>query len=236
MKNPGVFGMCRLARGRAVVTLFLAALLVFCYGGAFAATDGHGEQAKAAHEAPADAAAHGGAADAHGEGGGHGEGGQGAKGWVATDTYRVMNFSVLAIALFLLLRKPVAKALNSRIEGIKEQLAELEAKKQKALEELAEYNAKLAKLENESEKIIAQYEKQGIEAKARILKEAEAVAEKLEEQAKRNIEHEFKKAQQSLQNEILDKALVRAEELLRSRITDQDQEQLVDEYLKKVVA
>ena len=31
-----------------------------------------------------------------------GEGG--AKGWVATDTYRVMNFSVLAIALFFILK------------------------------------------------------------------------------------------------------------------------------------
>lgn len=236
MKNPGVFGMCRPARGRAVATLFLAALLVFCYGGAFAASDGHGEQGKAAHEAPADAAAHGEAAAAHGEGGGHGEGDHGAKGWVSTDTYRVMNFGVLMIALVFLLRKPVAKALNARIEGIKEQLTELEAKKQKALEELSEYNAKLAKLESESEKIIAQYEKQGVEAKARILKEAEAAAEKLEEQAKRNIEHEFKKVQQSLQNEILDKALVKAEDLLRSRITDQDQERLVDEYLKKVVA
>jgi F-type H+-transporting ATPase subunit b len=155
---------------------------------------------------------------------------------VSTDTYRVMNFAVLAIALFFLLRKPVAKALNARIEGIKEQLSELEAKKQKALEELADYNAKLASLESESEKIIAQYEKQGIEAKARILKEAEAAAEKLEEQAKRNIEHEFKQAQQSLQKEILEKALVKAEDLLKARITDQDQERLVDEYLEKVVA
>ena len=126
--------------------------------------------------------------------------------------------------------------MNARIEGIKEQLTELEAKKQKALDELSEYNIKLAKLENESEKIIAQYEKQGIEAKARILKEAEAAAEKLEEQAKRNIEHEFKKAQQSLQSDMVEKALVKAEELLKSRITDQDQERLVDEYLEKVVA
>ena len=47
---------------------------------------------------------------------GSSEGGQGkAEGWVATDTYRVMNFSVLAIALFILLRKPVAHALSGRI-------------------------------------------------------------------------------------------------------------------------
>ena len=105
MKNPGMFGMCRRAQGRAVVVLFLAALLVFCYGGVFAASDGHGEEGKAAQEAPADASGHGAAPDAHGEAGGHGEGGPGGKGWVSTDTYRVMNFGVLAIALFFLLAK-----------------------------------------------------------------------------------------------------------------------------------
>lgn len=233
MKNPGVFGMCRMIRGKAGAVLFLAALLVFCCGGGvFAASGGHGGEAAAVHDASGDAA-HGAADGGHGEAGGHGEG---TKGWVPTDTYRVMNFGVLAIALFFLLRKPVAKALNARIEGIKEQLNDLEAKKQKALEELAEYNAKLSNLDGEAEKILAQYEKQGIEAKARILKEAEAAAQKLEEQAKRNIEHEFKMARQSLQNEIMEKALAKAEELLKDKITEQDQERLVDEYLEKVVA
>lgn len=227
MKNPGVFGKCRWIWGRRVVMLSLAALLVFCYGaGTFAATGEHGDSGQATHEA-AEGAGHG--ADADGHGGA-------VKTWVATDTYRVMNFAVLAIALFFLLRKPVAKALNARIDGIKEQLNELEVKKQKALEELATYNAKIAELERESENIIAQYEKQGMEAKARILKEAESAAEKLEEQAKRNIEHEFKQAQQRLQNEILEKALAKAEGLLKAKITDQDQERLVDEYLEKVVA
>ena len=230
MKNPGVFGICRLIQEKAVFVVFLAAVLVFCCGGVVsAAGGGHGDEADAAHEA---------VASGQGEEGGHGDGehGSGTKGWVATDTYRVMNFGVLAIALFLLLRKPVAGALNARIDGIKEQLSDLEAKKQKAVAELADYNAKLANLEGESEKIIAQYEQQGIDAKARILKEAEAAAEKLEEQAKRNIEHEFKQAQLSLQQEILEKALVKAEELVKARITDQDQERLVDEYLEKVVA
>ena len=105
-------------------------------------------------------------------GGGHGE--AGAKGWVATDTYRVMNFSVLAIGLFLVLKKPVSQALGGRIQGIKEQLAELEAKKKEAEAKLAEYDAKMADLDKASEAMLAEYLKQGEDAKARILKEAEA--------------------------------------------------------------
>jgi len=145
-----------------------------------------------------------------------GGGEQGSKGWVATDTYKVMNFAVLAIGLFLLLRKPVSQALNDRIKGIKEQLSELEEKKEVAEKKLAEYNEKFLKLDKEAEQIVAEYIKQGNEAKARILKEAESAALKLEEQAKKNIENEFNKAKSKLHEEILEQALVKAEDIIQA--------------------
>jgi len=163
-------------------------------------------------------------------------GGSAKKGWVATDTYRVMNFSVLAIALFFILRKPMSQALDSRIKGIKDQLSDLEAKKEEAEKQLAQYNQKLSLLDKESEKIVSEYIRQGNEAKERILKEAESAAEKLEEQAKKNIEHEFKQAKERLQEEILEKALAKAEGMVKNSITSDDQDRLVDEYLEKVVA
>jgi F-type H+-transporting ATPase subunit b len=159
-----------------------------------------------------------------------------SKGWAATDTYKVMNFAVLAIGLFLLLKKPVSQALNARIRGIKEQLSELEEKKTAAEKQLAEYNEKFSNLEQEAEKLIEDYIRQGNEAKARIIEEAKQAAEKLEEQAHRNIEHEFKRAKLELQQEVVEKALKKSEEIIKSKITAKDQEKLVDEYLDKVVA
>jgi len=164
------------------------------------------------------------------------EGESKSKGWLATDTYKVMNFGVLAIGLFILMRKPVSQALNSRISGIKEQLSELEEKKQAAEKQLAEYTEKFSSLEQETEKLIEDYIRQGNEAKARIIDEAKKAADKLEEQARRNIEHEFKQAKLELQQEILEKALEKAEEILKDKITAKDEEKLVDEYLDKVVA
>ena len=167
--------------------------------------------------------------------GASGEGG-GSKGWIATDTFRVMNFLVLAVGLFLILRKPLTQALSSRISGIKDQLAELEEQKAAAEKQLAEYNKKLSQLEKEADKIVADYIKQGNEAKARILKEAESAAEKLQAQAHRNIEHEFEQAKLKLQADILEKSLIKAEAIIEQKISGEDQERLVDEYLKKVVA
>lgn len=166
--------------------------------------------------------------------GGHGEA-HGTQGWVATDTYRVMNFIVLAAALFFFLRKPIAQALRGRIQGIQDQLDDLEVKKKQAEAELAEYNEKLAQLEKEADRIVADYITQGKEAKARILKEAEAAAQKIEDQAMRNIAHEFEQAREKLQTEVLEKALIKAESLIQRNVTDDDQDRLVDEYISKVV-
>jgi len=166
--------------------------------------------------------------------GASGEGG--TKGWVSTDTFRVMNFVVLVVALVFVLRKPLSQALGSRIKVIKEQLEDLEVQKTEAEKQLAEYNQKLAQLEKEAEKIVEDYIRQGNEAKARILKEAEASAEKLQVQARRNIEHEFEQVKLELQKEIFEKSLVKAEEIIKSKISGEDQNRIVDEYLKKVVA
>jgi F-type H+-transporting ATPase subunit b len=160
----------------------------------------------------------------------------GAKGWAATDTYRVMNFVVLLVVLIFVLRKPISQALSSRIKNIREQLEGLEAQKAEAEKQLAQYNERLSQLESEAKKIIGNYIQQGNEAKAKILKEAEATAEKLQVQARRNIEHEFDKAKQELQREVVEKSLLKAEATLKKAITAQDQDKLVDEYLDKVVA
>jgi F-type H+-transporting ATPase subunit b len=165
----------------------------------------------------------------------HGGGGHGIQ-WQNTDWYRVMNFTVLAVALFLLLRKPASQALGGRIKGIKEELADLENRKASVEKQLAEYSQKLAALDQEAEQIISDYIRQGEESKARILKEAELAADKLKEQAQKNIAHEFQRAKLQLQAEIVEKALSKAEKIIQEQITAQDQNRLVDEYLQKVVA
>ncbi len=162
-------------------------------------------------------------------------GGQGGGGWAATDTYRVMNFAVLAIGLFFILRKPVSNFLSDRIQGIRDQLKDLEAQKIAAEKKLAEYNDKLAALSQEADSIIAQYRQQGEAARGKILKEAESVAAKLEDQARRNIENEFAQAKLKLETEVFEKAIAKAESRLKDLVTDKDQDRLVQDYLNKVV-
>ena len=159
-----------------------------------------------------------------------------AKGWEATDTYRIMNFVVLAVALYFAVRKPVSHALKGRIKGIKDELAELEDRKQEAEKKLAQYNERLSLLDKEAKKILEDYIEQGKDAQARILEQAGASAEKLEAHARRQIETAFEKARVELQGVILEKAIEKAEAKIREKISAEDQDRLVDDYLEKVVA
>lgn len=163
-----------------------------------------------------------------------GDGGHG--GLSSTDWYRVMNFTVLALGLVFLLRKPIPRALNSRVQGIQNQLNDLEARKAEAEKQLAECNQKLGELEKEADRIVSEYIRQGQDAKARILKEAESAAQKIQAQARRNIEHEFEQTRARLQREIFEQSLASAEALLKQNVTAEDQSKLVEDYLQKVVA
>ena len=82
---------------------------------------------------------------------------------------------------------------------------------------------------------MAEYVKDGEAAKAKIIEEAKAAAEKLQGQAKKNIEHEFDKAKKELREEMADQAVAMAETLIKKKINDEDQKQIISEYLTKVV-
>jgi F-type H+-transporting ATPase subunit b len=148
---------------------------------------------------------------------------------------RIVNFTILVGALFFLLRKPVKKVFADRTQEIQESLADLERQKEAAEKKYAEYKGKLALLEQETGEIIASYIAEGEAAKAQIVDEAKKMAEKMQEQAKVTIRQEFEKAKAQIQGEIVNEAVVAAEKLIKTKINDEDQDRLVNEYVAKVV-
>lgn len=163
-------------------------------------------------------------------------GGEVHNSWLAVDTWKTLNFAVLAIALFFLGRKPAKTFFSSRRKQISDEIKDLEQKKADAEKQLAEYQARFKNLDQESKQILEDYIKQGEKAKERIIAQAEAQAAKLEDMAKRNIEQEFKAARLQLQQDIAELAIEQAEAVIRESISSDDQDKLVDDYLKKVVA
>lgn len=148
---------------------------------------------------------------------------------------RTVNFLVFAGILIYLVAKPAKNFFAQRSQDIAQSLEDLEAKKAEATTALAEAEAKLAQVAGEREKIIKQYLAEGEMEKAKIVEKAEMVAARIREMAAMTISQETKKATQELTKEIADLATQLAEDMLKEKVTYADQQQLVEEYLQKVV-
>ncbi len=166
--------------------------------------------------------------------GGHGDHGQVHNSWLTIDTWKVLNFVVLVVAGFFLARKPVGQFFSSRTRGIEKELADLEQKRAEAEKSLAEYQEKFRNLDEESKQIVQDYIAQAEAAKAKILAQAKAQADKLEETAKHNIEQEFKAAREDLQHQVALQAVEMAEHIIRDSLTEEDQDKMIDHYLERL--
>lgn len=164
------------------------------------------------------------------EAGGHG-GGLNWKDFL----FRVMNFAIMAAILFKLLKKPLGRYFASRREDIQKMLADLELKKQEAEQKCAEYKAKLAALDEETQKIVSEYVQEGEMERAKILEVAERQAAYIKEQAELSIQQEIKAAKDSLQKEVSELSVTAAEDILRKNMQSDDQERLVGDFMTKVV-
>jgi len=148
---------------------------------------------------------------------------------------RTVNFAILVVVLYKLLKNPITNYFSTRRENIKRLLEEMEQKKEEAERKCAEYKAKLAMLDQEVEKIIQEYVQQGERERAKIIEAAERQAAYIKQQAQLAIQQEVKAAKDALREEVAELTVKAAEDMLREKMGAEDQERLVEEFMIKVV-
>lgn len=150
--------------------------------------------------------------------------------------WRVLDFTALAAILWWALKKANVKgALAERRAGIERALSEAENARAAAEKKMAEYSDKLARANQEIEEIAAAMKREGESEKARIIAEAQAAAVRIREQAAQAAQQEILKATLELRTEAGRLAVQLAEQTLKDKIVQDDQDRLVGEYLAKVV-
>jgi F-type H+-transporting ATPase subunit b len=150
--------------------------------------------------------------------------------------WRVLNFSLLAAILIWAMKKANVKTLLAdRQAGIEKALKEAVAAREAAEKKSAEYSEKLDKATKEIDEIYASIKKEGELEKERIIAEAKVSAEKIREQAEQAAAREVLKARAELREEAARLAVQLAEDNLKQKVGNDDQNRLVGEYLTKVV-
>ena len=225
------------------ISRLITLLAALCFGLSIAATTIYASEKPAADahstsvEQAADAA-HG-AADAHAaegeDGGGHGEGSlSSAK--LKDLFWRVLNFIALMIILVKFGAKPIASALGGRQATVKNELEDLESRRDEAEKQYRDFESKLATVEKDIDSIVEKAVAQAEVEKAKIIEKAEQAVDDMKRQAEQSIQNEIVEARRDLKNYVADQATVIAEELIVKNLTPDDQVKIIENYLDKVGA
>jgi F-type H+-transporting ATPase subunit b len=148
----------------------------------------------------------------------------------------LLNFGILVGAYYVLGRKPVSEALQTRRDSIAKDIEEAQRAKAAAEERAKIYQSKLERLEDEVKAARTALLKAGEAERERIVSDAEAKADRLRHDAQFLVEQELKQVKQDIWREAVEAAIAGASELLAGRVTSADQERLADEYLASLSA
>ncbi|MBN1380655.1 MAG: ATP synthase F0 subunit B [Deltaproteobacteria bacterium] len=166
---------------------------------------------------------------------GGGEGGHDDKGW-AGFAWSTLNFIILIGFLYWLGANKIKEFFSGRRENLRISLDEAIAAKEEAEKKYQELSEKLDKATGEITDIAEMIRTQGEAEKERIIEDAKKAAEKIREDAQRRVEQEFKKASNQLRAEAVALSVEVAEDILKKNITLEDHENIVRDYLDKVVS
>ena len=149
--------------------------------------------------------------------------------------WRVLNFAAFLGVIYYFFGKKIVAFFKGRTEGIAADLASLEQRKADAKQSLADVEKRIADLEAERQRIVADYTAQGEAMKAAIVDQAEKQAAQITAQAKVTAENEIKAAVEAMRAEMADKIVEATEQLIAKKLTATEHTKLIDKYLTKVV-
>jgi F0F1-type ATP synthase membrane subunit b/b' len=150
------------------------------------------------------------------------------------EAWKFFNLAVFVLIMVYLVRKPLSSAFKAKREAIRAELIKAEEEKQAALNKLTLAEAKLARIESESDEIIEKAKREAAEEKARILHEAEVEANRLRMQAENEIERKAQLVRLELRRYSAEESIRLAEEKIKQNINAAKDAQLVKANIKSI--
>ncbi|MCI0469424.1 MAG: ATP synthase F0 subunit B [Nitrospirae bacterium] len=145
--------------------------------------------------------------------------------------WKILNFGILVFILVKFLNKPLRNYFKERKELIEKAIKESQEAKEIAIKALADVQEKVKLKDTEIEAILAASKRAGEHEKQRLIEEGEHMKAKIIEQARSNIDYEVRLAKESIKAEAVEAALRLAEEKIRSSLSKDVQDKLLEESI-----
>ena len=147
---------------------------------------------------------------------------------------QLVNGIILAVALGLILYKPVKSFMDKRTEGIRARFESADKAMAKADELIAEYNKKMEQVERERIEILESARLQAAREGREILEQAKREAEEISKRTYESIEKDKARLQEETRRYVIELASLIAEKYIARSIDEEIQDKLFDEALARM--
>ena len=148
--------------------------------------------------------------------------------------WTVLTFVVLLFVLRRIAWKPLLEALDAREKRINDALLKAEKAQREAEQAIAENRKRSDEAMRQAEQLIEQARQDAEQTRRKLIEEARAESQRVVDQGMRRLEAEQRAAMQELRAVTADLAIRAAGRLIQSSLTEQQQRELVDQFLKDV--
>lgn len=146
----------------------------------------------------------------------------------------LINWAVLVSLIVMLAKKQIPPALAKRKAGIVQGMNDAKKARDESAAVLAEYENKLATIDQDIERIKADMKRAGEQERERILAEAVERRTRMERDARRLIETEIESAKEALRRDVVQSALAAAKRSIEEKVAASDQQRLFDEAIESL--
>ena len=148
--------------------------------------------------------------------------------------WTLLAFGITLWILWKLAFPRIGEALDRRQRVIEESIDTAERTKAEADELLQEYRARLREAREQADDIVARARRAADNLKDETKAEASKQREQLLAQARRDIEHETRRALDELRKEVADLTVAATEKITRKSLDEEDHRRLIEEALSEV--
>ncbi len=147
---------------------------------------------------------------------------------------RLVNFAIIAGIVIYFMRKPVRDFFANRSAEIAKAMQESKETRERAIAALTEMERKIKELEAETNRMVAEAQGRGEKDRLALIEEGKKVAQEIQDQVKEGIDIETQKAKTALAVEAALLSIDLAEGRIKDKISSQDHERIVKEYISRV--
>jgi len=148
--------------------------------------------------------------------------------------YQLIIFLILLALLKKFAWGPLTGIMKQREEHIASQIDSAEQAKKDADALLEQHRQMLKEARQEAQTLIDNARKLGDEQREEIIQAARAEAVRLKEAAKMEIEQQKEQAVAALREQVASLSVLIASKVIEKELSEQDQAQLIEEYIKEV--